>query len=174
MTPNTGRQYLVGVGGLPARVQSPPGSFWGPFNLGGLVVITVISAACSFVCTLILLWLLLHYRSRLDEVLEKLQEYADKLAELGFDHGKLKQEHKTLKEDHQRGEELHTWLQQEIERKTRSIQASELRLSLANDKSAEDEKRISEVEKDLSSLRARYESVLMGLAKIARIVNKVE
>jgi chromosome segregation ATPase len=123
---------------------------------------------------LLLVWLLLHYRNQLAEVLEEREEYADKLAELGFDHGKLKQEHKTLKEDHKRGGEVEKWLRGQKEMQELAIQNLEKRVCElcleANEKSAEDEKRISELEKDLSSLRARYESTMTGLAEIARLI----
>ena len=147
---------------MPSRWSSP-GNFWGPFNLGGLVVITAISLACYFVCMLLLVWLLFRYGDRLAEVLVEREEYADRLNE-------LHRENENIRQQNGRLEELEKWLRGEIELKMRRIRESQTNLEQANEKIAEDEKRISKLEKDLSSLRARYESTMTGLAELSRLI----
>jgi chromosome segregation ATPase len=116
----------------------------------------------------------------LDEVLEEREEYADKLAELFRENENLRQQNGRLNELHRenenlrqqngRLEELEKWLRGEIELKMRRIRESQTNLEKANEKIAEDEKLISELEKDLSSLRTRYDSTMKGLAEIARLI----
>jgi chromosome segregation ATPase len=112
---------------------------------------------------LLLVWLLFRYGDRLAEVLVEREEYADRLNE-------LHRENENIRQQNGRLEELEKWLRGEIELKMRRIRESQTNLEQANEKIAEDEKRISKLEKDLSALRARYESTMTGLAELSRLI----